>query len=149
MAMQATAEGSSTSLTLRVVLVDNRSERRQLMRRVVESGHAGAVVVGETEAASDAIAVVGAEQADIVIVEVQLPVDQGLQTIAALRAAYPGLGIVVCSFHFRAETQERARQCGADVYVAKPITPGQLSETLAGMASVPRHWAATDPTPAV
>ena len=144
--MQSTIQGPSTTLTLPIVLVDNRPERRQLMRRVVESSHAGAVVVGEADTAAEAIAMIDEKQADVAIVEVQ-PVDQGLQTITELRAAYPNLGIVVCSFHFRSETQDRARECGADVYVAKPITPGELSVALAGLASVPRHWAASDPSP--
>jgi DNA-binding NarL/FixJ family response regulator len=141
-------EQSTPTLTLRVVLVDDRPERRNLMRWVVEASHAGATVVGESGDASEAVAMIGQQEADIAIVEVQ-PVDQGLRTIAELRTAYPNLGIVVCSFHFHAETQRLARECGADAYVAKPITPGQLSETLAGLASVPRHWATPDPSPAV
>ena len=146
--MQATTQGPSTILTLPIVLVDNRPERRQLMRWVVEASHAGAMVVGEADTAAEAIAIIDEKEADVAIVEVQLPVEQGLQTITDLRAAFPNLGIAVCSFHFRSETQEQARECGADVYVAKPITPGELSVALAGLASVPRHWATSEPSPA-
>jgi DNA-binding NarL/FixJ family response regulator len=120
-----------------------------LVRRVVETSSAGTVVVGEAETASDAIDLVGREQADVVVVEIQLPVDQGLQTIADLRAAHPRVGIIVCSFHLHPDTQERARDRGADVYLGKPITPRQMAETLAGLASVPRHWATPDPSPAL
>jgi DNA-binding NarL/FixJ family response regulator len=131
------------------VLLDNRPERRQLIRRVVETGHAGAVVVGEAETATDMIDLVGQQQADVVVVEIQLPVDLGLQAIADLRAAYPTVGIIVCSFHVHPDTQQRARERGADVYVAKPTTPRQMAQTLSGLASVPRHWAAQDPSPAL
>lgn len=146
--MEPPEERTSPGLTLRVVLVDDRSERRNLMRWVVEASHSGATVVGEASDAAEAIGVVGQEEADVVIVEVQ-PVDRGLRTIAELRTAYPNLGIVVCSFHVHGETQRQAQECGADAYVAKPITPGQLSKTLAGLSSVPRHWATPDPSPAV
>jgi DNA-binding NarL/FixJ family response regulator len=149
MATQPTVQGSPTALPVRVVLLDNRPERRQLIRRVVETGHAGAVVVGEAETATEMIDLVGQQQADVVVVEIQLPVDLGLQAIADLRAAYPNVGIIVVSFHVHPDTQQRARDRGADVYVAKPVTPGQLAETLAGLASVPRHWAAQDPSPAL
>jgi DNA-binding NarL/FixJ family response regulator len=128
--MQVAVQPSSTSIALRVALIDNRPERRNLMRKVVEAGHAGVDVVGEVDTVADAIDVVAAEQVNIVIVEVQLPVDQGLQTIAQLRASYPDLGIVVCSFHLQADTQEQARQHGADIYLAKPIRPRELTEAL-------------------
>jgi DNA-binding NarL/FixJ family response regulator len=149
MATDPTVQGSPTVLPVRVVLLDNRPERRQLIRRVVETGHAGAVVVGEAETATEAIDLVGREQADVVVVEIQLPVDLGLQAIADLRAAYPSVGVIVCSFHVHPDTQQRARDRGTDVYVAKPVTPRQLGETLAGLASVPRHWATSDPSPAL
>jgi DNA-binding NarL/FixJ family response regulator len=75
--------------------------------------------------------VVGQRDVDVVIIEVQLPVEEGIQTIGQLRARYPRLGLAVCSFHLSPDTQRRARDCGADVYLSKPITPRHLSDSLA------------------
>ena len=131
MAEQPTAFRSLSGPALRLALLDNRPERRQLMRKVVEAGPGEVVVVGEAGTASEAIAVVGERYVDVVIVEVQLPVEEGVQTIGQLRARYPSLGLAVCSFHLSPETQRRARDCGADVYLSKPITPRHLSDSLA------------------
>ncbi|HSS11749.1 MAG TPA: response regulator [Acidimicrobiales bacterium] len=133
MAVQVAGSALSASLGLRVALVDNRLERRQLMRHVVEAGRAGAVVVGEADCGTDAIGVVAEEQANIAVVEIQLPIDEGLKVIRELRERFSDLGIVVCSFHIDRETQERARACGADVYLAKPIRPRELSEAISAL----------------
>jgi CheY-like chemotaxis protein len=131
MADQPTTFRSPSGPALRVALLDNRPERRQLMRNVVEAGPADVVVVGEAATASEAIDIVGERHVDVVIVEVQLPVEEGLQTIGQLRAGYPSLGLAVCSFHLSSDTQRQARDSGADVYLSKPITPRRLSEALA------------------
>lgn len=131
MADQPAAVRSLSSPTLRVALLDNRPERRQLMRNVVEAGPGDVVVVAEAGSASEAIALVGERYVDVVIVEVQLPIEEGLQAIGQLRAGYPSVGLAVCSFHLNADTQRRARDGGADVYLSKPITPRHLSDALA------------------
>lgn len=114
-----------------MALLDNRPERRQLVRNVVEAGPADVVVVGEAASASEAIDIVGKQHVDVVIVEVQLPVEEGLQAIVRLRAGFPRLGLAVCSFHLSPDTQRQARDGGADVYLSKPVTPRQLSDALA------------------
>ena len=131
MAGQPTASRSLPGPALRVALLDNRPERRQLMRNVVESGPGDVIVAAEAGTASEVIDVVGERYVDVVIVEVQLPVEEGLLAIGQLRVAHPRLGVAVCSFHLSPETQRRARDGGADVYLSKPITPRQLSDTLA------------------
>jgi len=138
-AVESTVQRSPASLAPRVALIDNRAERRQVMRKVVETGPVGVIVVGEADNASDAVDLVGEQQADVVIVEVQLPVEVGLQTIAELRDRCAHVGIVVCSFHLAADTQQRALDCGADIYLAKPITPRLLGETVANLTSRSRH----------
>jgi DNA-binding NarL/FixJ family response regulator len=134
-AVQSTVQRSPASLAPRVALLDNRAERRQLMRKVVETGPGSVVVVGEADNASDAVGLVGEQQVDVVIVEVQLPVEIGLQTIAEVRASCPHVGIAVCSFHLAADTQRQALECGADIYLAKPITPRLLGETVADLTA--------------
>lgn len=36
---------------------------------------------------------------EVAVIEIQMPIETGLATIAALRAKQPSLVIVVCSFH--------------------------------------------------
>jgi CheY-like chemotaxis protein len=114
--------------SLRVALVDSRPERREVMRHVVEGGVTGAVVVVEADTGDDAVAGIGAHNVEIAIVEIQMPVEDGLRTVAALRQHYPRLGIIVCSFRFDADIQTEARLQGADRYFRKPVRRDELND---------------------
>jgi DNA-binding NarL/FixJ family response regulator len=120
-------EQPSSTMALRVVLVDARAERRQVMRRVVEGTEAGATVVAEADTEATAVALVDQCHADAVVLDIQMPIQRGMETIAALRSRFSRLAIVVCSFHLDAATQARALTEGADVYLAKPISPRELN----------------------
>jgi DNA-binding NarL/FixJ family response regulator len=115
---------------LRVVLVDNRKERRDLMVGVVEGAGGRATVVGEADGASLAAAAVAAEQADAVVVDVRMPVSEGLRTLRALRRSSPALAIVVCSFDLERATTRRVLAAGADACLAKPASPYDVVSAL-------------------
>lgn len=126
----------SMTLVPRVVLVDARAERRQLMRFVVEGGETGALVVAEADSESAALLLVEQHHADAVVLDIQMPVQVGLETIAALRSRFSRLAIVVCSFHLDGRTRELALAQGADLYLAKPISPRELNAAIRGLCLV-------------
>lgn len=120
---------------LRVVVVDSRHERRQLMSHVVEQAD-DVVVVGFADGPVSAVAAVERSRADAVILEIQLPVAQGLDTISALRDDFPELVIIVCSFRADATTRREALDRGADSYLAKPLS---LRDIRAALDLAPRR----------
>ena len=109
----------------RVVLIDPREERRAITSLLVERCPS-LTVVGSAGTLAEAEAQIRAEQADIALLEIQMPVTEGLTTITALRDQFPDLRIVVCSFHRDAITCEEARAHGADGYLTKPLDIGDL-----------------------
>jgi two-component system response regulator DegU len=121
---------------VRVVLVDDRPERRQVMRRVVEGTEAGATVVAEADDEAAALALVDQYHADAVVLDIQMPIEHGLRTITALRSRFPDLAIVVCSFHLDSSTRERALAGGANDYLAKPISPRELNRALRDLCPI-------------
>ena len=122
----------------RVVLVDARDGRRQLMRNVVEGDEAKAILVGEADSRAAALAVVDQERADAVILDVQMPVPEGLATIAALRQRYPRLGIVVCSFDLDRAMVQRVLAQGADICLAKPVHRTDVHTALSDLRDLVR-----------
>jgi DNA-binding response OmpR family regulator len=114
---------------------DGRVDRRQLMTYVLE--HAGDVnVVGYADGPVTAVEAVDRLRANAVLLEIQLPVTQGLDTVSALRDDFPALAIIVCSFHASSATQRAALDRGADAYLAKPFG---LRELRAVLRSAPRR----------
>ena len=114
----------------RVLLVDPRAERRALMRMIVETGRRGGTVVAEAATSTAAVQALDRSEIDCAVVEIQMPVAEGLATIAALRAGHPSVVIVVCSFHATSPTRRQAIAAGADGYLAKPVSPPDLHAAL-------------------
>lgn len=110
----------------RVLLVDERSERREVMRVVVETGDSAGTVVAQADSAAAAVAAADRYDPDVVVLEIQMPVAVGLATIAALRAAHPSLVIVVCTFHADPSTRRQALVAGANAYLNKPVSAREL-----------------------
>ena len=79
-----------------VVLVDDDDDIRVLLRVMFDSDRRFAIV-GEAADGVAAIAAVAATQPDVVIVDLQLPVVDGLGVIDAARRDSPGSRIVVFS----------------------------------------------------
>ncbi len=120
----------ASTINVRVVMVDDRHDRRQLMSYVVEQAGDDVTVVGHADGPVSAVEAVGRLKANAVVIEIQLPVTQGLDTISALRDDFPDLRIVVCSFHHDATTKRAALARGADAYLVKPISPRDLHQLL-------------------
>src|SRR5258708_25708320 len=137
--MVSTVDATEASPRLRVMLVDARPERRELIRHLVEGTGLAGLEVGEAGSGAEAVELLDRSDHDVAVVEIQMPVSQGLEAIAALRRRSSDLRIVVCSFHGDPATKELALGGGADVSPDKPVS----SESLKGVF---RRFFPEDPT---
>jgi DNA-binding response OmpR family regulator len=115
---------------LRAVLVDERSERRALTRRVVDLALGTGTVVAEVMTVAEALIAVGRHSADVVVLELRTPLIEWLAGIAELRATDPTLAIVVCTFRADLATRFQACDAGADSYLVKPVSARDLRSAL-------------------
>ncbi len=120
------SEPEANEAGVRVVLVDSRPDRRSVMRQVFQHSGVEATVVGEAEGGADAIALVEQHRAVLAVVELPLPVGEGLATISALRQRFPDLAIVVTSFNTDPAVKEQATAEGADAYLVKPVNAREV-----------------------
>jgi DNA-binding response OmpR family regulator len=109
---------------LRVLVVDDRAERRRLVHLALRGNRSGAVEVIETDSAATTLEALDAHGADAVVLEIQMRDGSGL--VAALRSRHPKLVIVVCSFQTNLVTRALARDAGADHFLAKPVRGDDL-----------------------
>jgi CheY-like chemotaxis protein len=122
--MTPETEGGVTQ-PLRVMVVDARPERRELMRHLVEATGLAEPDVGEAGSGAEAVELLDKAHQDIAIVEIQ-PVNHGLDAIATLRRRSAALRIIVCSFRGDPATKALAREGGADAYLDKPVSLAAL-----------------------
>jgi CheY-like chemotaxis protein len=128
-------EARESGDALRVVLIDTRPERRELVRHLVASTGMAATDIAEAGNVAEAVALLDREDRDVVVVEIQMPVSLGLEAVAALRSRSPGLRIVVCSFACDPATKALALANGADAYLDKPVSAFSLKGVLLEFAA--------------
>jgi DNA-binding NarL/FixJ family response regulator len=127
---------------IRVVLVDSRPERRAVIRSVLEHSGVAATVEGEAGDRAEALTAVEQCRAELVVVDLQEPAQDGLDTVGALRARFPALVIVVSSFIGGPATAGKAMAEGANAYLLKPFTARDI---VAAMQAAPRSAPPVEP----
>jgi DNA-binding NarL/FixJ family response regulator len=127
---------SATSSTpLRTVLVDDSDDLRQLLRGVL-TRDGRFVVVGEIDNGLDAIALVAAEQPDLVVLDIAMPQLDGIAALPRLRAVSPDTRVVMLS-GYKADEMERASiEGGAVGYIDKSTDVAVLPDRLHALAGV-------------
>jgi two-component system, sensor histidine kinase RpfC len=119
------------SLTV-LVAEDNRTNQKVIAKVLERAGHATRIV-DNGEAAIDALA----EQAfDIVLMDVNMPVMNGIETTKLYRFAalgQPRVPILGLTADATVEMDARCREAGMDGCVTKPIEPARLLQIIDAM----------------
>ena len=93
------------------------------------------VVAGRARNGREAVALADEIAPDAVVVDIEMPVLDGVEATRRLREAAPDLPIVAVSGHDYEERVLEIRQAGADDYVRKARLPDELPRVLAGLLS--------------
>ncbi len=116
----------SASRKIRILIVDDSAVMRSLLRSVIMSD-AGLEVAGTAGDGETALGVLQSLRPDLVLLDVEMPVMDGLVTLRKLRAQGHKMPVIMCSSLTQrgAKVTIEALACGASDYVAKPA--GQAS----------------------
>jgi len=110
----------------KVLLVDDNDEIRRSVRLVLAEAISD-LAFGEARDAGEALALIGREPWQIVVLDLSLPDRNGIETLRQIRLLRPALPVLVMSFHSEAEYAAAARAAGAAGYVAKGSAPEALA----------------------
>jgi DNA-binding NarL/FixJ family response regulator len=118
---------------LRVFLADHSSLLRHRLSGIFE-GIPAVRVVGQDDNSETVVAKILASQAQVVVLEVNLPPRNGLEVLRELRQCAPTLKVVVLTSETGEAYRLRCRELGADYFFDKACEVPQLSRLL-------RRWA--------
>jgi len=71
---------------------------------------------------------------DLMILDINLPGEDGYSIAERLRNAHPDLYIIMLTARAAVEDRIRGYASGADIYLAKPVSPIELGATVSGVA---------------
>jgi CheY-like chemotaxis protein/HPt (histidine-containing phosphotransfer) domain-containing protein len=129
-----------------VLLVEDHPINRELALELL--GLLG-LRVTEAHDGLEAVRAVESQRFDAVLLDVQMPVMDGLEAAQAIRALPGGerLPLIAMTAHAMAGDRERFLAAGMNDYVAKPIEEAQLVQVLARWLLAAKPVAAPDPEP--
>jgi DNA-binding NarL/FixJ family response regulator len=114
---------------IRILLVDDHPVVRHGIRQILVDGLKH-VSVGEASDASGARASIRGNGWDLVVLDVTLPGESGLDLLKDIRRDYPALPVLVLSMHPAAQFARRALAAGALGYLTKESAPTELVQAV-------------------
>ena len=107
----------------RILVVDDVQSIRQSMRFCLEQ-ESGWVICGEAENGKVAVDQVQELRPDVVIIDLSMPVMNGLDASRAIKAISPGTHILMFTLHTYPYLTDEARKVGIDRVLSKADSAG-------------------------
>ena len=106
---------------LRVLLVDDEIMIREWFKKLFDWEAHECVVVGEAADGMEAITKIDEEQPDIVIMDINIPIINGLKVIQLSRVKYPSMAFVIVSGYDDFSYCREALRLQITDYILKPV----------------------------
>ncbi|MEV8182054.1 response regulator transcription factor [Specibacter sp. NPDC078692] len=123
--MNELAEDNQSTDSINVVIVDDEKFVRGALRTYL-SQTKDLVVLGEGENGEDAIRLVQEHSPDVLLIDLQMPVMDGVTAIRNIVAQNPEIGILVVTGHISDVHLRAALLAGAGGYVVKDAEPERI-----------------------
>jgi two-component system, cell cycle sensor histidine kinase and response regulator CckA len=124
--------------TYRLLLVEDNRGDRDLMREQLAEIHDFNLTIDDAGTLEEAMAMVGRQHYDSLIIDLNLPDSFGIDTLTAMRRACPDTPIVVLSGEGRRSLQAEVLRAGAQDFLNKNATGNELMAR-AMLYSLERH----------
>jgi DNA-binding NarL/FixJ family response regulator len=117
------------------MLVEDSVAVRNRLRQILEEIKRFRVI-GEYDASREAIAAIGPEAPDVLLLDIKLRVGNGIEVLRHVRQHAPGTTVIVFSQHDDAGYREQFEQAGAQFFFNKTHEAAKLIATLTQLAAV-------------
>jgi DNA-binding NarL/FixJ family response regulator len=125
--------------SIRVLIVDDHAILRAGVREML-ADEDDLQVVGEAGSAEEALALLDAgTKVDVVVLDITLPGQSGIELLKHLRTQRPELAILVLSMHPERSFAVRLMRAGANGYVPKMIVPEELIKAVRAVGTGRRY----------
>jgi two-component system, chemotaxis family, chemotaxis protein CheY len=115
---------------IRALIIDDSSVMRKIVERSLRQAGVELSKVFEAGNGAEALVVIGKEQVDLILCDINMPVMDGLEFVKALATVENAKGVPVVMITTEGSENHvvQALSAGARGYIRKPFTPEQVKE---------------------
>jgi DNA-binding NarL/FixJ family response regulator len=124
---------TQTALTT-VLIVDDHAIVREGLRAMLESD-SSLCIVGEASHGEAALLLVGDLEPRVVLMDISMPIMDGLEATARIKARYPQVTIIILTMHRTESHVLQAIRAGASGYLLKDSPRKDVLETIRAVSS--------------
>ena len=119
----------------RILVVDDDDGVRDVIRSMLESAGYGVL---QAQNGREAMKLLRTQATDLILTDLVMPEQEGIETIKALRQEYPGVKVIAMSGAFGGDYLRIASYLGAHATLAKPIQMEALLNLVREVMSNPQ-----------
>lgn len=119
------------TVSLKIAVVEDHIDLRNLFVDFLRANHHD---VAGLDCADDLDDHLVGQSVDLLILDLNLPGEDGLSVAKRLRAAHPTMSILMITARIAVEDRIRGYASGADLYLCKPVSPQELGSAVASVA---------------
>lgn len=117
------------AVKIKLLIVDDIAETRENLRKLLELED-DIEVAGEAANGEEALALAKRLKPDIVLMDINMPVMDGIQATEKMTVEQPQVGIIILSVQGEQEYLRKAMAAGAREYLTKPPGSAELLQTI-------------------
>lgn len=125
-------EGQVAAVATRLMIVDDQTLFREGLRTLCAMQPSLEVVATASDG-KEAVELAGRHRPDVVLMDVRMPVMDGVEATRAIRAAYPDVHVVVLTTYDDDELVKEALSAGAAGYLLKDSPPPMVFAAIAAV----------------
>lgn len=119
---------------IRIVIADDHQLIREGVKKII-GGAADIRVVGEAADLERTLELVGQHAPDVLVLDISMPGQAGLDGLMAVRRRYPAQRVVILSMHAEQQYAAAALGAGASAYVSKGHAAEELISAIGQVAA--------------
>lgn len=125
-----------TQRTKNFLFVDDSPDFLQVAKEVFSDLSNGTWKIHTASNHADALKLLGRERLDVIVLDVDMPVMDGIQFLQLIQRAHPGQQVVMLSGHADAERRKKAQEYGAAMFLEKLLTPEGYASAFAALDAI-------------
>ncbi|MEL7609350.1 MAG: response regulator [Bacillota bacterium] len=115
-----------------VLIADDEQIERSFLRSVINAQQNHYRVIAEAVNGQKALALAKSMQPDVAILDINMPVINGLEAARQIKRLFPGMVIILNSAYAEFDFAQQAISCGVNAYLIKPANAELILSTLEG-----------------